>query len=283
MTRFQRGFTLIEAVIVIALTGIIAAVVAVFIRAPVQGYFDSARRAEMTDIADTAVRRISRDLHLALPNSVRVAGANQVMEFLSTRDGGRYRIELGAAGTDILDFSAADTAFDILGPAITFNNGDQIVIYNLGIPGADAYEGNTAATHVRRAYNGAVGAQTNVVITSANPFPFDSPSHRFHVVDTPVTYICDIGTGALWRYWGYAIQAAQTSTDTIAELDALVTPATATRGKAQLARNVSACNFSYAPDVTQRSGLVSIRLSLTNTVSNETVSLYHEVHVNNVP
>ncbi|HJW54946.1 MAG TPA: prepilin-type N-terminal cleavage/methylation domain-containing protein, partial [Burkholderiaceae bacterium] len=68
----HQGFTLLEAIIVIAITGIIAAVVAVFIVKPVQGYVDSARRAEMTDTADTALRRISRDLHLALPNSVRV-------------------------------------------------------------------------------------------------------------------------------------------------------------------------------------------------------------------
>ena len=41
----QRGFTLVEAVIVIVITGIIAAMVAVFVRTPIQGYVDSARRA----------------------------------------------------------------------------------------------------------------------------------------------------------------------------------------------------------------------------------------------
>ena len=82
MTKFQSGFTLAEAVIVIAITGIISAVVAVFIKAPVQSYFDASRRAEMTDIADTALRRISRDLRLALPNSVRVAGGNTAIELI---------------------------------------------------------------------------------------------------------------------------------------------------------------------------------------------------------
>ena len=281
MTRFQRGFTLAEAVMVIAITGILAGVVAVFIQGPMQGYFDSARRAESTDTADTAVRRISRDLHLALPNSVRVTGGNQVIEFLSTRTGGRYRAERGVAGDDVLDFSAADTSFDVLGPAITLAAGDQIVIFNLGIPGADAYAGNTAATHNRRAYSGAVGAVSNVSITSANRLPLDSPSRRFQVVDAPVTYLCDLSLGNLWRYWGYAIQDVQTKTDTIAELDALIAPASATRGKALLAQNLSACDFAYAAGVTERSGLVSIRISITQ--SNETVSLYHAAHVSNVP
>lgn len=270
-----------EAVMVIVITGIIAGVVAVFIQGPMQGYFDTARRAEMTDTADTAVRRISRDLHLALPNSVRVTGGNQVIEFLSTRTGGRYRAEKGIVTDDILDFSLADTSFEVLGPAITLAAGDQIVIFNLGVPEADAYAGNSLATDNRRAYNGAAGAVSNVSITSANRLPLDSPSHRFQVVDMPVTYLCDTTGGKVWRYWGYPIQDVQAKTDTIAELDALVTPATATRGKALLAQNLSACSFTYGPGPTERSGLVSMRLSITQ--SNETVSLYQAVHVSNVP
>ena len=64
------GFTLIEAIVVIVITGIIASMVAVFIRTPVDGYLDAERRAGLTDIADTAVRRMARDIRLALPNSV---------------------------------------------------------------------------------------------------------------------------------------------------------------------------------------------------------------------
>jgi MSHA biogenesis protein MshO len=266
MTALQRGFTLLEAIIVITITGIIAAVVAVFIRAPVQGYFDSARRAELTDIADTAVRRISRDLHLALPNSVRLANP-QVMEFLQTRTGGRYRAE---GPGDFLDFNAPDTTFDVLGPPVTMAANDQIVIYNLGVPGADAYEGNSSATQNRRPYGGGAGPTSNVLITSVNPLPFDSPSHRFQVVDTPVTYLCDPtppGTGTLRRYSGYAITAAQ--------------PNPPAGAGVLLAQNVSNCIFTYAPGVTARNGLVSIRLEITQ--SGETVSLYHEVHVSNVP
>ena len=267
MKNRAHGFTLLESIIVIAITGILAAVVAVFIRVPVQGYFDSANRADITDVADTALRRISRDLHLALPNSVRVTGSNRVLEFLSTRDGGRYRSDVGTGGAgDILDFTHNDNSFDILGPAITFAAGDQIVVYNLGIPGADAYESNT----VRRAYNGAVGAQTNVLITPATPFPFDSPSHRFQVVDTPVTYLCDLTAGTLTRYSGYTIVSTQPNPPTGGSLVA-----------ALLAKNLTDCNFSYVPGVSQRSALVSIRLSITQ--NSETVSLYHEVHVNNVP
>jgi MSHA biogenesis protein MshO len=268
MSQAQRGFTLIEAVMVIALTGIIAAMVAVFIREPVDGYFDTVRRAELTDVADTAARRIARDLHLALPNSVR-STSPLAIEFLLTRTGGRYRAEVDTGAEDVLDFTAPDTSFDLLGPPLTFAAGDQIVVYNLGIPGADAYEGNSASTHNRRAYAGGVGAPlSNVTLGSVNALPFASPGHRFQVVDSAVSYVCDLGAGTLRRYAGYAITPVQA-----------IPPAGGT--SALLAENVSACSFTYQSGVTQRSGLVAIALAVTQ--DNETVSLHHEVHVSNVP
>src|SRR5207244_13377578 len=68
----ERGVTLIEMVIVISITAIIAGAVSVFISRPVEGYADAARRAEMSDIADTALRRMTRDLRTALANSIRI-------------------------------------------------------------------------------------------------------------------------------------------------------------------------------------------------------------------
>lgn len=274
-----HGFTLIEAVIVIAITGIIAAVVAVFIRAPVQGYFDAARRAELTDIADTAVRRMSRDLHLALPNSLRVpTGSNQCFEYMPVATGGRYRAEqdcTGACAGDMLDFDAADGSFDVLGaldPVPAAN--DRVVVYNLGIPGADAYSGDNVAT--------IASATANSINLSANTlFPLASPGSRFHIVpnaEPAVFYVCSNvgtnasgnGTGTLFRLSGYAIDPVQPAT-------CPAIPA----GTPILARNVSACEFSYANGVTERNALMSIRLTLTQ--SSESVSLYHSVHVNNVP
>lgn len=258
----QRGFTLIEAIVVITITAIIAAVVATFIRTPVQGYFDSVRRAELTDTADTAVRRISRDLHLALPNSVRVTniGGISYLEFLLTSGGGRYRTDTPG---NVLDFTTSTTKFDVLGPAIATTSGalNLIAIYNLGIPGADAYYAdNTSAI---------TGIAGNTVSINAKLFPFASPSNRFQIIQTPVTYVCDPTAGTLTRYWNYPISASQ--------------PTSFSSGtSALLAKNVSACNFTYNPQViTQRAGLVSATLQLSQ--SGEAVNLYYETHVSNAP
>ena len=142
----QRGFTLVEMIMVIVIMGIIGGIVAVFLRSPVEGYVASARRAEMTDIADTALRRINRDLRSALPNSVRVTGTCNgtttcYLEFLPTTGGGRYRASAaggtgscaGVAGNtkgDALSFTTADTCFEVLGlmPAVAAGS-DEVVIY----------------------------------------------------------------------------------------------------------------------------------------------------------
>lgn len=256
---------------VIAVTGIIAGIVAMFIKQPVENYYDSVRRAELTDVADTAVRRMARDIQGALPNSVRVAGGNSIIEFVPIKAAGRYRSEVGSAPSDDpLDFSSAsDNSFDVLGAPVTVANGDQIVIYNMGITGSDVYEGSsrrTAAifgTLAKVTYNPA-GAQ----------FPFSSPGYRFQVVSTAVSYACDLANATLWRYSGYAIQLAQAST--MAALDSLggVT-------KAALATKLTACSITYNPGALQRAGLVSIGLSLSD--GGETVSLLHQVNVINTP
>ena len=103
-TLAMRGFTLIELITAMVLTGILAAAAAVFLRVPIAGYFDIARRAALTDIADLAVRRFSRDVQTALPNSVRVAGAcggggTCYLEYLEVRTGGRYREEPSGGAT----------------------------------------------------------------------------------------------------------------------------------------------------------------------------------------
>jgi MSHA biogenesis protein MshO len=279
----QCGFTLIEAVLVIAITGIVAAMVAVFLRAPIEGYMDAARRAELTDAADTAMRRLSREVRRALPNSVRITG--DYLEFIPILSGGRYRdegTETACAAGKPLAFNAADTCFEVLGPAIEAAAGDFVVIYNLGqcsnpgcsadcsLPAADAYEGCNRAQ--------IAGYAANILQFGLHQFPFSSPSNRFHVVAAgtrAVTFAClatgvtadGNGTGRLVRYSNYGFNAVQATGGLGAE--------------AELARNVEDCAFEYAPGLNQREGLVTIRLRLTR--GGESVNLYNEVHVNNAP
>jgi len=265
--RAPRGVTLIEMIVVIAITGILAAAVAVFIRRPVEGYIDAARRAELSDIADTALRRITRDLRSALPNSVRVDGTGKYVEYLQTSGGGRYRAEPDSVGGgNVLDFTnpAGDISFDVIGPMPAMSATDSIVIYNLSASGAalNAYAGDN-----REGYASDNG--TTITLDAAKQFPQASPGKRFQVVQHPVTYACE--AGVLRRYWGYAISLAQP-----------VPPAGGSNALLATSVNVAACSFSYAPAAgSARTGVVSLTLEISQ--AGESVRLFQQVHVNNVP
>ncbi|WP_426343036.1 PulJ/GspJ family protein [Pseudoduganella sp. R-32] len=263
------GFTLIEMIVVIVLTGIVAGMVAVFLRAPVQAYVDSAARAELSDAADIAVRRIAREVRRALPNSLRVSGGGATVEFFPTKSGGRYLAEEDDEGAGYLDFTdSTKRSFTVVGqmpsPAIVPGT-DSIVVYNLGpgIDRADAYAGDNIAL--------VSSVAGNVVTLASNPFAsagatapiLSSPARRFQVVTGPVKFVCDLANRQLVRQWNYT------------------PPATA--DTAILATNVTACRFTYEANIANtRSGLLGISLTLARPdMPAESVQLFHQIHVDN--
>ena len=292
--RRARGFTLVEMVIVIVITAIIGGMVAVFIRLPVQGYIDANARAELADLADTATRRMARDIRRALPNSGRVTGNGQYLELLLTKSGGRYLSEDDPPGLgSVLAFDpgtpqANPLQCTIVGAAPAnagttvqaIAPGDFIAVYNLGANLPDAYScgasPNGCNLALVTAVNGAtVSLQSNPFLQQAVPQP--SPSHRFQVVTTPVTYVCDPVARTLRRYSGYAIQSAQPA-------DAGAAPLSTAGVRALLANRVAGCTFSTAALANVQRGLVSVQLALGAAGSNTgIVTLVQQVQVNNTP
>lgn len=285
------GFTIVELVIVIVLMGIVAAVVSQLVQRPMEAYIGQTRRAELVDIADTALKQMSRELRHAAPNSIRIACGGQCLEFLHTRDGGRYRARPPG---DILNFTAAvaDTQFDVLGQLADLGNintgagnaclqgtADCLVIYNTGQSGADAYNGDNVATITAALDNGAADGSDLLQFNNANfaagqtAFPAESPRQRFQIIDTPVSYICNLITGEIDRFQNYAISPAQPTNPLAAPLS--------TANAALLADRVTACAFTYAAGTLGRSGLATLAITITD--SGESISLIQQAHPVNLP
>lgn len=266
-THRQSGFTLVEAIIAIVITGIIGAMVAVFIARPIQGYFDSVRRAALTDVADLALKRMGLEIRTAVPNSVRVDASGRYVEFIPARFGGRYCSDV-LASCDALSFGGSDTAFRVLGPTHDAAAGESLVIYNTGQAGLDAYAGDNRRTI------SSTGTTTTAIGFSGTGFAFASPSSRFQVVgsDGPVTFACASvggttdGTGALTRHVGYGYQVAQ--------------PTSGLGSGGLLADKIVECGFEYQP-VNALNGLVTLRLRLLS--DSESVTLVYQIHVDNQP
>jgi prepilin-type N-terminal cleavage/methylation domain len=259
----QQGFTLIELVTVIVIVGILATITTELITLPVRSYLDLQRRTTLVDNAESAIRLMQRDIRRALPNSIRITGAGTTLELLHTSEGGRYRAKLASDGSgDILDFTTTDNSFDVIGSLPDPPRG-ELVIYNLGQANADAYSGNNRATISN------TSTTDLITLAAAKKFPLQSPQQRFFVVDTPITYRCDLSKRQLLRYAGYSITATPANP-----------PANAT---AQLQANqVGACSFSYSAGTSTRSGLVTLQITLTDDAG-ESTRLIQQVHVDNTP
>lgn len=289
------GFTLIEMIVVISIIGILAAIASVFILWPVQKYVIGARREVLVSDAESALRRIGRELRTALPNSVRVTdtGANVsfVVEFLPVLDAAKANVKVHNA-CNKLNASITDYDFDLLGifreSSTLTTPGIRLVMNNEG-PGTtrNVYDDASAAvgtqavitpSGVTLTFNdttcGGCSIYPNndhVCMVEGHKFKGESPNQRMYVVKTPVSFLCDSTAGTIMRYSNYTIQATQpVATATFTALGA---------SSATVVRNVSSCRFvSSTSDIKDR-GLMTLYLGLTR--DDQTVKLIHQVMLDN--
>lgn len=289
-----KGFTLVELVMVIAITGVIAVSLVIFFTPAVNSYFDTQRRANLVDMADTALRRMRRDVQRAVPNSIRTS-SNQCFELVPTSAGGRLRMgpdtvndssancAPGANCSAWLDTSTSIASLDVMSSFSTIPaTGDWIVIGNQN--GNEVYSGASrvqiSGVATPRATDGA-----HRLAFAPSSFPAGYDVGRVSIVSnnggSPATsYVCSgagtsngTGTGTLFRV-ARGFDGAYPSPNTC--------PGTST-GADILATNVARCNFVYSPTVgnTQQSGYVWMELELAD--SGEKISLSFGAHVDNVP
>jgi MSHA biogenesis protein MshO len=279
---------------VIVIAAILAGATTALMTRPMEGYHGLARRAELVDVAESALRRIARDVRRALPNSVRVTGAGAVLEVLHSVDGVRYRRRPGinpgpvlhTAPSDWLSFAASgDAQFNALGGfqalAFTYGTplpaGTRLAIYTTGTAvyadaASDANPGViTPSTSQVTIVNDT--DEDQIQLSAPFQFLFESPRQRLYVVDTPLTYLCDLGTATLTRYWAYPIALAQPTNPTLPPLSA--------GANALVTNHVTACGFTYQPGTSQRAALLTMEMQVSE--DGEQVRLLHQIHVENVP
>ncbi|KAB7622631.1 type II secretion system protein [Alkalilimnicola sp. S0819] len=291
MKGAKRGFTLVELIVVIVIAGILATMISSFIARPVQNAALVGSRAALSYAADTALRRMARELATALPNSLRVPGGEGArLEFVPTRDLARYRET--PAGPHVnaenrLRFDASDDAFNVyagntaLASAGNLAAGERLVIYNIPDfePANGQYQpriyGDAANERNPGVASRAAGDVGPISLTATgNEFRVDMPAHRFlyrsprqriYLATPPVSYYCAAGT--LRRVTGYPWQVNQ--------------PSFAGQGDVLL-DSVESCTFTYQPGNSQRSALVTLEVRLRDN-EGQVLHLLRQVHQPNAP
>lgn len=315
-----RGVSLIELIIVITISGIVATILGVVLVRPIQGYEAQVRRAQLVDAAEMAVRRLGHDIRQALPNSVRIrdalgntnsvscatAGTTCSIELLNTLDGARYRDGPGNIGHNHgptqfrLSFNGADTdGFNIAGqfenfqPALPFTSTtERLAIYNQGAVPAVACTGTGADAYSDA---GCIVVGSRVVITNPNVV-------KFTIADDgggDEQRISPVGGNFNFRWASpnqrvFIVDVPVSFVCTAGAngnikrysnypITAAQQVAPADPNPALLSAPVTACNFSYSPGTNQRAGLVTLDITVTDAASGEQVRLLHQVHVDNAP
>ena len=291
VTHHKKGFTLIELVITMTIASIIAMVTAQLISRPVTAYANLSLRAQLVDSAESSLERMTREIRTALPNSIRIGCSGKCIEFLRTVDGGRYRLSAPGNALDFDQSSHDADGFEVLGDlydptSITtsndpdhcrIGNANCLVIYNTGQANHNAYDLDNIATIEN------ISGTPSVIEFSFSggqlAFPTSSPAQRFSIVDTPISFVCDTVNNTITRYQGYPITADHNDVD--AELVGL-----SGINKALVTDKIDTCSFIYNSGSTNRSGLITISLKLSETMPSghtENINLLQQVHVPNTP
>jgi MSHA biogenesis protein MshO len=267
--RRTAGFTLVELVVVITISAIVAIFMVLFLDAPIESYFAQTRRSDLVDSARRISDAVTADARTALPNSMRINAAGTALELLATEGVARYYGQgdkNGVSGEELVIGSPMTVLSSATLPS--FGTLDSFGAQTLPYQAPYLSVGNLG-TVLYNAYNSVTGVMTpasTVVTVSSNPNATPPPAyvagenlvtlstqmifqatgapgiqpsvHNAYLVSGPVSYVCSPNAanptaGTLMRYSGYAVLAAQP-----------VPPAVT---GALIAHDVSACTISIAP------------------------------------
>jgi MSHA biogenesis protein MshO len=249
----EKGFTMLELIIVIVLIGILGASGAEFIAMAFKSFHDTDRRTEIYEEGRLAMMRMERELRSAAPNAVTVSTTDIAFGMIDGREMapvfGRYNEETPTNA--ITDPLAAPSA----GSLISINNSQW----------AD-FNGGGRLYQITSVVDKEMTLSKNVVS--------GSPEQRYFVICGPavpckqaVRYRVD-NNAVLWR---------ETATISATGVGAFGNPY-------PLARNLSKVDtldyFTYTTG-TDSNILVEINFAIIS--DNETVKFHQEIQIRNVP
>ena len=273
MKRRSRGFTMVELIVSMVITAILAGFIGLTMTTPIQAYLAQARRADLSDSAEAAMRFVAGDVRRALPESLRTGFVNgfAALEMIEVSGAAGYRT--WASGGNSLAIGAPDNTFTAAGAqfAVPARPLSRLVVRPSSTnPNFDPYLNTAVITPAGQSvtYNATTRLFT---LGSSQTFPTPgSPSQRAYAVVGSTMYVCNTTAGVLIRYDSLPIQQAMNPVG----------------AGIIVARDVTACTFRTQPSADVQGGVAIVEITVSRaTASGNTESLrvMRQMRVENRP
>jgi MSHA biogenesis protein MshO len=249
--RAGAGFTLIEMIAVIVVLAVLATIGTSFVVSTTEAYQRTQTRAVLVNTARQALERMTRQLRIALPFSVRLTNSNSCIEFMPIAGAGNY-------------FNPVPDQGNLASPSSNIPASPAVI--DFGTPrfvaiGAMASNEIYGASAVSRAGY----ASGNIVLSGSKRWQRNSINRRYYLLDNPQAF-CVVGNEL--RFY-----------DNINVNDTAVT---LTGVSSIVARNITAATpFVLAGGSENRNTVITIALDFSS--AGETVTYSQRVAIRNVP
>ncbi len=246
----QKGFTIVELVIVIVIAGILAVGSVQFVGQATQGYSDAADRQQLATIGWIASEKMTRELRNALPNSVRLSAAETCIEFVPVIGGSHYKTLPTSATPRTITAIASGFSTAPSNTRVAVYPTEVSAVYGLSTPGPVS---STIST--------LIPASSEDTITLSSDFDFlsESPERRFYFTQDPITY-CFTGN-RLNRYSDYGFSGSKGAPQIIVD-------------------KIQSGTFNVLPASLTRNAVVAMHFVLTGGAIH---TVDQEVQIRNVP
>ncbi|MGM7318129.1 PilW family protein [Idiomarina sp. ST10R2A5] len=265
--RAQRGFTLIELIIVIVLLAIVAGFSFQFIGIGAQMFSTGAERLQTIEKSRFAIERVTREVRGAVPNSVRVSG--QCLEFVPAKVAGvYYDTPIRPSSADEMTFVTFAGSSDEDNISWSLSGDERIFIYatraNFIYSDNPQRYSELASGYVSTSF------ENILPLESSSQFAKESPLQRAYIGSPPVSFC--LNAGNLYRVSGYGWQQTQPI------------PSGGFAPENLIAHdiNMSTAVFDVEANNQQSNNIITLQLQFGE-AAEEQVFYYREVHIPNAP